>query len=116
MTDETRSLSAGGDSFRQQELDHILADCLRRQERGERVDCDALESEHPELAEELREFFANQVRFGKVMQPALSPSGSGPSTRLRYFGDYELLDEIAHGGMGVVYKARQTSLNRLVAV
>ncbi len=54
-----------------------------------------------------RESEGNHALFG-----AASPSRA----ILRRVGDYELLEELARGAMGVVYRARQVSLNRVVAV
>ncbi len=111
-----------GDSASQADrLDEIVAGYLRAVERGETPSREELLARYPELADELREFFADHDRMAHLAQPlfdaTLAPSGNAaPPERIRYFGDYELLEEIARGGMGVVYKARQVRLNRIVAV
>ncbi len=122
-------------SDRETRLQAALIECLDLVEQGATPDRAALEAKYPDLAGELAEFLSQRARIDALLggsplgamaqarleqlDPTLAARGQealGPGSHIRYFGNYELLEEIARGGMGVVYKARQTNLKRIVAL
>jgi eukaryotic-like serine/threonine-protein kinase len=109
------------DPSRQARLEEVLAEYMRRLDRGEGVDREQLLARHPELAEELRSYFAGSDELGRLAGAPPAPTepsrpAGAAGAPARSLGDYELLEPIGQGGMGVIYKARQRSLQRLVAV
>jgi hypothetical protein len=126
------------DSGREQRFQEALVACLDRVEAGMPLTQEELSSRYPEFAAELSEFVANREHLDQLAAPLRQAAqvrtercptndldGTAAEkaaderevgTKLRYFGDYELLQEIARGGMGIVYRARQVSLNRIVAL
>jgi WD40 repeat protein/serine/threonine protein kinase len=99
-----------------QRFQEVLANYLEAKERGERVDPQALVRAHPELAAELNEFFANEKQFASAAGITANAPTPGRAATGQRIGEYEILGEIARGGMGVVYRARHVALQRMVAL
>jgi serine/threonine-protein kinase len=113
---------------REERLGEICSDWLECAERGEAPDREEWLARHPEFAPELEEFLADAERVRVLAAPLreaaraarldtprpweADPARSAPGS----LGEYELLEEIGKGGMGVVYRARQKGLNRFVAL
>src|SRR5439155_401675 len=119
--DQTSPSQAAARNEQLLRLADALAD-LPDPQRDVVPDREALLARYPGWAGRLRDFFADYARLDRQageLRLSKDPNGTAGGAelaRVRYFGDYELLEEIARGGMGVVYKARQTSLNRIVAL
>lgn len=101
----------------------ILSDIADAVCRGEIVDLEAVCTENPELSGELRRLWGALLvtdTAGAIADEGLS-SVSDTSrwkslTLPTTIGDYELIEELGRGGMGVVFRARQISLDREVAI
>ena len=110
-------------------LAQIMDDYLVSLEQATPLDLESLIAEHPELANEIRSITASLDLLHdatRQMRPGSQPTGSQPTgsqagdpqplAGKRRLGDFEIGPEIGRGGMGVVYEARQISLERQVAL
>ncbi len=91
-------------------LESAIANYLQRLEEGQKPDPGEYLQAYPQHAHELRSFFRNHHWLGEAPPPTAS---SLIGTKV---GPYEIESEIARGGMGVVYRARQQGLERPVAL
>ena len=116
---------------RDEQLFNLLEQLVASSRDGRMPDFKAVTREHPELDAELRELWATAMLaadFGSAMVVSSSEVGvavasenpligsSHKTMTFRRLGDFEIESELGRGGMGVVYKARQLSLNRQVAL
>lgn len=67
----------------------------------------------PDVADRLREYFVNAQNLRGLTRP---PSDNSPLPPNGAFADYDILELISSGGMGVVYKARRKSTQQIVAL
>jgi serine/threonine protein kinase/Flp pilus assembly protein TadD len=111
-------------SEREQRLGEIAFAYLEARDKGQAPDERDLLTRHPEFAEELAEFLADQAnveRFAASLRPAIlagqAPTAANGAAGVPHaLGDFRLLREVGHGGMGIVYEAEQLSLGRRVAL
>jgi WD40 repeat protein len=99
------------------DLDEILLGYLTAVDNGEAPTQEEFLKRHPQFVSELAAFFADQDQAAADVAPLRHVGPAVPALlKQRSFGDYELVEELGRGGMGVVFKARQVSLNRPVAL
>ena len=119
-------------SERERQLDTAIADYIQAVEAGRAPDRRAFLDKYPDFADDLRSFFDNEDRVRKLAGTMPVPAGDRDRRRAvgaiprqesdaelgvgGEFGDFELIEQIAVGGMGIVFKARQKRLNRVVAL